>query len=313
MQTTPTVSVIMPAHDAERYLGEAIESVLGQTHADLELIVIDDASRDGTADVIARYVHADARVKMLQVEVGSAAEARNAGLAQAQGRFVALLDADDVAYPDRLKKQLAAAAEVPEAVLWGCYMRRVTSEGIPMDTVRVGSRSVEEFARLDRTRSLIRLYGTAALFPRELALRSGGFDRRFEPLEDSELWDRLAQHGPALVVPEILMDYRQHDQSLSVKKIHLQRKWFRFITRRHAARLQGADFTLAEFDREYGSGSPLREFDASLRAFSQLHGRRYRIARARREYAAAALSCLLMLASHPGRFLRRLFPGAPHV
>ena len=313
MTATPAISVIMPAHDAEPYVGEAIGSILDQTFRDLELIIVVDASTDATGAIARDAAGRDDRVVVLDVDVRSAAGSRNVGLQHARGRLVALMDADDVARPERLRRQVEAAERVPEAVLWGCYMQRVTEEGLPMDLVAVGCRTVEEFERLDRTRSLIRLYGTVAMFPRDLALRAGGFDRRFEPLEDSELWDRIALHGPALVVPEVLQDYRQHDASLSVRRIDRQRRVYRYITARHAARLEGRELTFEEFERLHPPGSPLRSLDGLLRGISQRHGRRYRIALARRRYVTAAGSFVLMLASHPGRFLRRLLPGAPHV
>lgn len=310
---SPRLSVIMPAHNAERYVAEAIESILRQSFADFELIVVNDASRDRTAAIVDGYCRADGRVRMLTADVRSAAEARNRGLREARGEFVALMDADDVAYPTRLEAQLAAAEGTPEAVLWGCYMQRITPEGARMAPVRVGCTTVEAFEALDRTRSLVRCYATVAFFRRDVALDAGGFDPRFEPLEDSELWDRITAHGPALVVPEILQAYRQHDESLSVKKVGKQRRWFRFITKRYAARQAGRDLTLEAFERSPDRWRALRDLDDRLYAYSQRQARSFRIALARRRYLTMATAFTLMVASHPMRFVRRLFPGAPHI
>jgi glycosyltransferase involved in cell wall biosynthesis len=309
----PAVSIIMPAHDAAAYIADAIESILAQTFADLELIVVNDSSTDHTQEVIDAYAARDPRVRPLRASVRSAARARNVALEAARGEFVALMDADDVALPDRIEKQVEAARDRPDVVLWGTYMRRITAEGVPMGTVEVGSRTTEEFDALDRTASLIRLYGTVALFRRETLLRVGPFDPTFEPIEDAELWDRMASHGPALVVPEVLQLYRQHDESLSVRKIALQRKWYRFITRRHAERLAGRTFTIDDFERAEGRRTRLHRLDDRLRGVSQLHGRRYKIALARRAYAQALTSALMMVLTHPGRFFRRLGPRAPHL
>jgi glycosyltransferase involved in cell wall biosynthesis len=310
---SPTVTVVMPAHDAEAYVGEAIESILAQTLADLELVVVVDASTDRTLEIATAFAGRDARVRVLEANERSAARARNVALATARGEFVALMDADDVAFPDRLEKQVAAARARPEVVAWGTFMRRVTAEGVPMGIIDVGCRTQGEFAALDRTTSLIRLYGTVALLRRDVLGRVGPFDPTFEPIEDAELWDRMAEHGPVLVVPEVLQLYRQHDESLSVRKIALQRRWYRFITRRHAERLAGRTYTVAQFERDEARRTALHRLDDELRGRSQLYGRRYKIALARRAYMSALGSALMMLLSHPGRFLRRLAPRPPHI
>jgi len=311
--SAPTISVIMPAHDAAAYLAEAIESILSQTERDLELIIVDDASSDATPDIVARFAARDPRVRPLRAELRSAALARNRALEAARGEFVALMDADDVAHPERLAKQLAAARRQPEVALWGVYMQRITPEGVPIDVVTVGCRSLAEWAALDRTRSLVRLYKTVAFFRRDVQRAVGPFDPRFEPIEDAELWDRMVEHGPALVIPEVLQRYRQHEGSLSVRKIGRQRRLYRYLTLRHAARLAGHDLTLERFERDDARRGRLGVLDDHLRGLSQLHGRRAKIALARREYLRAASSTALMLLTHPGRFIRRLLPGAPHV
>lgn len=298
----------MPAHNAEAYVAEAVESILGQTMRDFELVVVEDSSTDATWQIVEEYAARDARVRPLRATVRSAARARNVALEHVRGEFVALMDADDVALPTRLERQLDAARAQPDVVVWGTYMQRITDDGIAMQPIRAGSTSVEEFRSLDRTRSLIRCYGTVAFMRRDVLERAGGFDPRFEPIEDSELWDRMAAHGPVLVVPEILLRYRQHDLSLSVKKIRFQSKWHRFITARHAARLAGEALSVEEFERREARRSPLQGVSDVLRGVSQIHGRRYKIAWARRRYLSAVRSIVLMVLTHPPRFLRRLLP-----
>jgi glycosyltransferase involved in cell wall biosynthesis len=313
MDNPPAISVIMPAHDAEDYVADALRSILAQTVRDLEVIVVLDSCRDGTASIVAAFEATDSRVRTLEVEVGSAALARNAGIEASRAPYIALMDADDVALPERLERQLAAAQEQPEVVLWGTHMQRITADGLPMAAVRVGCESVDEFAALDRTKSLVRLYGTVAFFRRADVVKVGPFDPTFEPIEDAELWDRFAELGPVLVVPDVLQLYRQHDQSLSVRKLGLQRSWYRFITRRHASRLQGRPYDLDDFQRDEARRGPLARWDDRLYSLSALYGRRFKIALARRAYPLALLAAVLMVLSHPGRFIRRLRPGAPHL
>lgn len=109
------VSVVMPVLNAAPFLREAVESILGQTHEALELILVDDGSSDGSRDIIAAFAAADPRVRALYLErdpaLTSGARAANAGIALAEGRWVARMDGDDVAYPGRLAAQLAFLRE----------------------------------------------------------------------------------------------------------------------------------------------------------------------------------------------------------
>lgn len=98
-----TVSVVIPAFNAESFLGEALDSVLGQTARPTEVIVVDDGSTDGTRALVRRYSDA---VRLVTQDNGGAARARNVGARQATGEWLAFLDADDVWLPEKLEKQL---------------------------------------------------------------------------------------------------------------------------------------------------------------------------------------------------------------
>ena len=102
---SPLVSIIMPAYNAERYIREAVDSVIVQTHKNWELIIIDDRSSDNTADIAFEYHRLDPRIRLIKNEDNlGAAGSRNRGLDEASGDFVALLDADDVWLEDKLSK-----------------------------------------------------------------------------------------------------------------------------------------------------------------------------------------------------------------
>lgn len=120
----PTVSVVIPAYNREATLGRAMDSVLAQTLADLELIVVDDASTDGTARVAAGY--ADPRVRLLRHDANRrAAAARNTGIRAARGRYVAFLDSDDAWFPDKLAVQVADLEAAPPDVGASCTGYRI--------------------------------------------------------------------------------------------------------------------------------------------------------------------------------------------
>ncbi len=105
--TRPAVSVIMPCYNTAKFVGESIESVLKQGFDDWELLVVDDASDDGTASVVRDFAKQDARIKLTEKQQHSGiADTRNTALSKAQGRYVAFLDADDLWLPDKLERQL---------------------------------------------------------------------------------------------------------------------------------------------------------------------------------------------------------------
>ena len=124
----PLVSVIVPAHNGERFLGEAIESILAQSHSRLELIVVDDGSTDATREVAAGYDG----VRLLEKENGGPASARNLGLESATGTIIALHDQDDVMLPERLATQIAPLLTEPGRDITICDQEVFFEEGAPM-------------------------------------------------------------------------------------------------------------------------------------------------------------------------------------
>ena len=103
----PLVSVVMPVFNGEKFLVEAIESILSQTFTDFELIIVDDGSTDGSADIIRAYAEQDSRIRFVQLaENMGEAGARNAGIAVASGKYIAAMDCDDISLPERLRMQV---------------------------------------------------------------------------------------------------------------------------------------------------------------------------------------------------------------
>lgn len=125
----PLTSVIMPAYNAELFIGESIESVLNQTYKWWELIIIDDCSRDSTADIVRKYCESDARVRLIQNRKNlGPAMTRNIGMDIAAGRYLALLDSDDLWLPEKLTRQVAFMSERNIDISCTAY-RRISSDG----------------------------------------------------------------------------------------------------------------------------------------------------------------------------------------
>jgi glycosyltransferase involved in cell wall biosynthesis len=183
------VTVIIPAHNQARFLGQAIESALGQTHADLELIVVNDGSTDDTREVIRAF--ADPRLRYVEQENQGLSAARNAGLRGAWGRFVSFLDADDLFLPTKLADLLAALTADPEADL-------AAGQALPID--EQGHRVGHAFDRPLPADPADLLFGNplhvgSVLLRRAALDRVGAFDVSLRSYEDWDMWLRLARAG----------------------------------------------------------------------------------------------------------------------
>jgi len=206
----PEVSVVIPAYNAAPYVGQAVESVLAQTFDDLEVIVVDDGSTDDTADVVgrvgksARYVH--------QPNSGVSA-ARNKGIAESSGRYVAFLDADDTWLPEKLDRQLEALAAGPAYGL--CHSAFIVSD-VDLRPIEVRNRRPPGTP----LESLL-LEGNVVGSPstvicrRDLFDEAGGFDPDLSQCADWDMWVRLASLTPFTRLDEPLVRYRQHETSMS--------------------------------------------------------------------------------------------------
>lgn len=207
----PEISVIMPVYNCEPYLREAIESILGQTHADLEFIIIDDGSTDGSFDTVRRYAGRDGRIRALSRENRGIVQTRNQGLAMARGRYMAIMDGDDVSLPDRLARQSEYLDAHPECLIVSCRMELTDPDGDPLQVINLQSTHDAIDAAHLALDSFLVTGGYMAR--REAVLSAGGYDGRFTLAEDRDLFLRLAERGKVACIPEVLYRYRQHPRS----------------------------------------------------------------------------------------------------
>ena len=128
----PLVSVVMPVFNREKFLAEAIESILSQTVTDFELIIVDDGSTDGSAEIIRAYAERDSRIRFIQLSENTGnASARNAGIAVACGDYIAGMDSDDISLPERLQQQVEFLESHPEIDAVGVGTRIVNEDLTP--------------------------------------------------------------------------------------------------------------------------------------------------------------------------------------
>jgi glycosyltransferase involved in cell wall biosynthesis len=212
----PLVSVVLPAHNAAATIAETLASALGQSYRNLEVIVIDDASTDDTAAIARRAGAEDPRVRVVELPRNSGPSgARNAGIAQARGTYVALLDADDLWRPDKIAKQVERFRSAPPSVgVVYCWWTYMDGDGITLPG-RYGAylHEGDVYARM----LMATFIGPASvpMIRRDLLLAVGGFDESLPGHEDKALYMALAEVSDYAVVPECLVGYRAVPGSFS--------------------------------------------------------------------------------------------------
>ena len=216
----PSVSVIVPAFNAEATLAATLDSALTQTHSPLEVIVVDDGSTDDTVALVDRLMRRDPRLALIRQKNAGVAAARNAGLAQARGDYVAWLDADDLWHPTKLARQLDVFAAAPRPLGFVYTGYRLIDAG---GTVIHNPRTLADVSGATASRQIATTYFTnvsSLMAPRSLAQALGGHDPRLrawgiEGAEDLHLQLRLALLAPAGCVREALVGYRMHGRNMS--------------------------------------------------------------------------------------------------
>lgn len=219
------VSIIMPAYNSEGTLAQSIESVLNQTFAGWELLIVDDGSEDSTFEIASCYAAQDARIRVIRQENRGVAGARNRALAEVCGDLIAFLDSDDLWRQDKLEKQIVVF-ELDDRIGL-CYTDKlcfVTDiySAYPCNTMAPVTISDEQL------RLLVHDYiGTLTVMVRRTAIESAGvFDETLFGTEDWDMWIRVSRMYRIYHFPEALAYYREHSQGISKnKQRHLKEKY----------------------------------------------------------------------------------------
>jgi glycosyltransferase involved in cell wall biosynthesis len=209
----PRVSTIIPSYNCDRYIKQAVDSVLAQKNVAQEIIVIDDGSSDRTEEVLAEY--SEKIIYVRQANQGVAA-ARNNGIELATGEFVAFLDADDYFLPNKLAAQVAVFDEFPSLGIVHSGWQRVDAKGNKQMEVRPWKNHSD--LNLEAWLRWKPVLPSAMMFRREWLQAVNGFDPRFPPAEDVDLILRLALKGcTATWLRRVTVCYRQHADSAMFK------------------------------------------------------------------------------------------------
>lgn len=233
----PTVSVVVPVYNASAYLKEAIDSILYQSFTNFELIIIDDCSTDESQEIIKSYT--DKRIRFfINNENLGVTKTLNAGLRLARGKYIARMDADDIALPQRLERQVKFLEKNADYGLVGSYMQLFPSgrtQKVPVsdEELRANMLFHNPFVHpaMMIRRSILDQYQLA-------------YDESLPTAQDEELWFRIAQYSKVANIPEVLLIYRIHENQISIAKKELQQITSRQIKVRKIRYFMPVDNTL---------------------------------------------------------------------
>lgn len=209
--SAPLVSVVLPVHNGARYLDEAIRSVLAQTYADMELIVVDDGSTDETPHIVARH---ESAVRYVRQEHSGVSAARNKGIALSRGSYIGFIDSDDEWEPEKIATQVGRLESKADAVASFTGVLRV-DERIGSAVAVTPPPAMDMVAALVLHSNLLSGGGSAALIRRSALAQAGGFDTELAQGEDWDLWIRLAALGPLDITSAPLVRRRVHETNAS--------------------------------------------------------------------------------------------------
>lgn len=210
--TAIPITVLMPAYNAEKYIVEAIDSVLSQSFSDFELLIVNDGSTDRTAEVITSYK--DKRVKLINQSNGGVSAALNTGLKEARGKYIARFDADDVCYPQRLQLQFDFMEAHPDYIVIGSDANYMSEEGeFLFKYINIGHTNEEINERIDVYCPFVH---SSVFYRKEPVLSVGGYEVNAHSFEDYFLWRRLIKMGKMCNFKEPLIKVRFNSSSVTV-------------------------------------------------------------------------------------------------
>ncbi len=210
----------MPAYNAERYIGAAIDSVLSQTLKNFEFIIVNDESTDSTASILDEYARKDSRIRVFHEKHGGVVSALNKGLAYCSADYVARMDADDICAPQRFSVQAEYLDSHPHCACVGGLFMNIDEAGAHHGVFRYSRNRITSFETFP-----VRVALTChplAMLRRSVLVGIGGYRGTFPHAEDYDLFLRIAEHGTVENPEELLLYYRTHSKSVSWRNVEVQ-------------------------------------------------------------------------------------------
>lgn len=284
MLNAPALSVLLAVYNDERFVAEAIDSILAQDFSNFELLVLDDGSDDGTPGIVQNYADRDRRIRLIRETHHGHASSLNRLLAEARAPLVARMDADDICLPTRFGKQVAFLEANPDYGVLGCETAYIDENGRP-----AANRNSRWVHRHEDLLQVLEegppLAHPAVMMRLQLVRAVGGYREAFRHSEDYDLWLRLSTVTKMANLPETLLLYRLHSNQLSDKYLPEQTRTAAVARLAHRTRRRGLPDPMqgrtrlppaAELDSLFGEGA-MRDvnegvFAASLHSLDHLVG-----------------------------------------
>ncbi len=296
------VTVLMPTHDRRDVMRATLDRVLGQREVDFEVLIVDDASTDGTAEYLAAVT--DPRIRVVSTAKGGASGARNAGLREIQSRWVAFCDDDDLWHEDKLASQMAALRDRPDAA-WsftGCVQFDERQRLVAAQRANAGP----DLLRRLLSANVVPGGCSSVVVRADVLARVGSFDERLTFGEDWDLWIRLAAAAPCVVVDEPLVAYRVDRRSASFE--HRPGPTYKILKHRYAHDRAVHGSVLSSSDM---SAYHALLMAASGRRFASVGAYSRAAVGGNLRYAALAAACLVSPERVHERNLRRTAAAIP--
>jgi glycosyltransferase involved in cell wall biosynthesis len=309
MAGAPQVSVALPVFNGGAFLVPALDSILGQTFADFELIAIDDGSTDNSPALLDAYAARDSRVRVIHQANAGVVASLNRGIELARGRYIARMDADDVAHPERFARQVNFLDVNPRVAAVGSAITLIDERGERIREVDYPETPKDVATFLKRGCALAH---PSVMMRRDAVAAMGGYRPAFQHAEDYDLWLRLAERHDLANLPERLLLYRQHQTKVSARNRAQQMLSTRMaqlasVQRRSGEDDPGSGLTQPSFGALRDLGDPI---------FPHLHFAVAYWLTKRGHYLAAGRWTAYVSLAGPELFLRRihdLFSRRRHV
>jgi glycosyltransferase involved in cell wall biosynthesis len=209
----PELSIVMPFYNTEKYIGDAVQSLLAQTYDNFELILVDDASTDGSAEVVKSLN--DSRIKLLKNEINRGIVfSRNQGMKAAVGRFIAPFDSDDLARTDKFEKQIRFLKNNPDFGMVGSWARLIDEDG---NLLKKTWKLTQSPARIPAFLLFKNLFVQSAVVMKREVVPENFYEDGFDLVEDYKMWIDISRIRKTCNYPDYLMFYRVHQSSATNK------------------------------------------------------------------------------------------------
>jgi len=219
----PLISVVMPVYNAEKYLKEAIESILNQTYKNFEFILINDASTDSSLEIINQFARKDKRIKFINNQENKGiAETRNIGIKLSKGKYIATHDADDISLKTRFQEQVDFLEKNPKCGVVGSFIKI-------FNNTKKNNFSIRKYSLKDKElRNKIFYYSPiaqpASMIRKKALDKIGLYNQKYPPAEDLDLWFRIGSFYEFANIQKVLLLYRVSPESQTSSKLKIMEK-----------------------------------------------------------------------------------------